>query len=890
LRCYTELTASDVEALYNQDIDRDGLYDRTEARHRLWQDRNQNTLRDANESDYTLRPFQHDALDSDHDHDGITSHNEQNGPIISDPGNFDSDGDLLPDGWEKLHNFPYHLPNGTAQTHLDSDLDGADNLKEYLAGTNPLDKDSDDDTVEDGIEINQNGRPTDPTDQGLPPDPANTYALNLAIGDQSGSESERYEMVVYEYDWATRTETEITRIAAETFGDYKAGQLKGLDPLGTYTFQIQWKGTKLGYNAQADFDYTFRVDPADPNSLTSVSEIFDPETGTFDSGSILGQKNNITDFLISTEPKRVIAETLYTDFAVDTDMDGKIESLCRRLGNSNQFAPDQSQQDRDLLANDPQRAVIIDINNNNTDSKTASPSKTSVDNTDNKLDSQADKTEITASPTGHSFGNIRFWCWPSAGLGIPWLGNKPATYRIKLSYADPAQANYVRVFGPDNVPNDNSMPEMYLGPGKTEHFIDPVAFFTQIQFQKVTLQAAYRNLVAEGITYGTATIKMEIIRIADNAVMGTPQQVRLSVNVDRIEQRPAKEVADNKDALQMRGEAPHHFGLRKTNQSTAGMRALKGKLTIRLPSISDYNTQLSPMRRLLKQQNDHRETEDSGASFWIGFTELNPDGSLAQWVQTGVRWAQPPNKTYASPPALYLELGDTFQSLGAKRLAQASINHNDKTWLGAAITDNAKDILTGWHNSSVQLDFILYKPIGEKEENGDDKKIEYWKVIFKDNNVNYLKFQRSNPISPKSVTDAINDELEKRYKRQKFSEIDCLFETNNSIAFTVGTSESKGSFSNLQFATNYITESSPEPNQGSDAQLFAWAESNFSWSDTSFNGGASEVKTGGWNINDSGVITGATDGTHDHPYWKKSVTPNSLSIWDLRNYGHQNAQ
>jgi hypothetical protein len=80
------------------------------------------------------------------------------------------------------------------------------------------------------------------------------------------------------------------------------------------------------------------------------------------------------------------------------------------------------------------------------------------------------------------------------------------------------------------------------------------------------------------------------------------------------------------------------------------------------------------------------------------------------------------------------------------------------------------------------------------------------------------------------------------------------------------------------------------PPAGTDAQIFAWAESNFSWTNTSFNGGASEVKTGGWNINDSGVITGATDGTHDHPYWRKTVTPTSIHIWDLRNYGYNTAQ
>src|SRR5215510_1035665 len=51
----------------------------------------------------------------------------------------DTDGDGLPDDWELEHNFD---PTDPTDAALDPDQDGMSNLDEYLAGTDPLDRET----------------------------------------------------------------------------------------------------------------------------------------------------------------------------------------------------------------------------------------------------------------------------------------------------------------------------------------------------------------------------------------------------------------------------------------------------------------------------------------------------------------------------------------------------------------------------------------------------------------------------------------------------------------------------------------------------------------------------------------------------------------------------
>ena len=69
----------------------------------------------------------------------------------ADPGNPDSDGDLLPDGWE-WHNYPATHPTNALDAAFDTDLDGLANSNEYALGTNPNVPDTDGDEMPDGWE------------------------------------------------------------------------------------------------------------------------------------------------------------------------------------------------------------------------------------------------------------------------------------------------------------------------------------------------------------------------------------------------------------------------------------------------------------------------------------------------------------------------------------------------------------------------------------------------------------------------------------------------------------------------------------------------------------------------------------------------------------------
>ncbi|WP_395735999.1 DUF1800 family protein [Prosthecobacter sp.] len=62
----------------------------------------------------------------------------------------DTDGDAMPDWWE----FRYKLRADTVDAGLDPDADGATNLQEHLASTDPRNADADGDGLKDGEEIN----------------------------------------------------------------------------------------------------------------------------------------------------------------------------------------------------------------------------------------------------------------------------------------------------------------------------------------------------------------------------------------------------------------------------------------------------------------------------------------------------------------------------------------------------------------------------------------------------------------------------------------------------------------------------------------------------------------------------------------------------------------
>lgn len=68
----------------------------------------------------------------------------------------DTDNDGMPDVWEDARGLN---KNSAADAALDLDADGATNLAEYLAGTNPQNPDTDGDAVRDGAELNAGSDP-----------------------------------------------------------------------------------------------------------------------------------------------------------------------------------------------------------------------------------------------------------------------------------------------------------------------------------------------------------------------------------------------------------------------------------------------------------------------------------------------------------------------------------------------------------------------------------------------------------------------------------------------------------------------------------------------------------------------------------------------------------
>jgi hypothetical protein len=102
--------------------------------------------------------------------DNLGYYNEQTGTIgfwmpftewvYPDPAKADTDGDLLPDGWEV--STPGFNPTSPADGLADPDLDGLGTGEEYLLGTAWQNPDSDGDGFLDGVEVLELG--TDPTD------------------------------------------------------------------------------------------------------------------------------------------------------------------------------------------------------------------------------------------------------------------------------------------------------------------------------------------------------------------------------------------------------------------------------------------------------------------------------------------------------------------------------------------------------------------------------------------------------------------------------------------------------------------------------------------------------------------------------------------------------
>jgi len=195
-----------------------------------------------------------DPLLKDTDGDGLPDPQEialkADWPCLS-PLAWDSDGDMLSDKWELQHDLSPCECAATNSLAWDADNDGLGLFDEYRYCTDPTNPDSDGDGVRDGDEVPQSpgSCPNDADDGG---DPANCVTLKLTVGDPSGSESERWNLEVFE----EATGKAVVRHCDGGFGTPGSAEyalVKGK----AYTFSLRWVATNLGYGP--DYDWQAKI-------------------------------------------------------------------------------------------------------------------------------------------------------------------------------------------------------------------------------------------------------------------------------------------------------------------------------------------------------------------------------------------------------------------------------------------------------------------------------------------------------------------------------------------------------------------------------------------------------------------------------------------------------
>jgi len=252
LRFYNRRTTpAERSSLFNQDVDGDGLYDRTEIRKRFWKDENRDGLKLNLETQFALNPLYFDPAESDHDSDGLTSLWEQAAPGL-DPASFDSDGDLFPDGWEVVNGLnPVVFNDGSN----DSDGDGLSDFDEWVHGTRADIADTDDDDTNDGTEVAGGSDPTDGADGGGAIPQSDLAEVSFRIGDESGSSSERWNMLIKGTD--PEIDQRELRVASTQFGEAETRSLK-LRRGGTYEIELQHVATNRGEEGP-DYDWDAQI-------------------------------------------------------------------------------------------------------------------------------------------------------------------------------------------------------------------------------------------------------------------------------------------------------------------------------------------------------------------------------------------------------------------------------------------------------------------------------------------------------------------------------------------------------------------------------------------------------------------------------------------------------
>lgn len=168
-------------------------------------------------------------------------------------------------------------PLGKDDPEADADGDGLNNLDEVIRGTRPDLGDSDGDGVSDVDEVNQRSNPLNSAENaGVTV--VDVVFLKLTVGDHSGSNSERYNLVVGGDDDGLQVVHQAPQFGVVTEDTYafRRGQ--------SYRIRIKHRGTNL-QSGTPDYDYTAFITGV-PGSTVPFS-IDDPENilGVHDEGN-----------------------------------------------------------------------------------------------------------------------------------------------------------------------------------------------------------------------------------------------------------------------------------------------------------------------------------------------------------------------------------------------------------------------------------------------------------------------------------------------------------------------------------------------------------------------------------------------------------------------------